>query len=128
MISLWTPARRMFFSIRRPWPSSSSIMTMLTGLACLFTSCGSGLRGQNRAQVARQVQLHRGSLLDLRSQRDLAAEVADHAAAVILDLDDDALAARLMSADLDPQRAVRRPVFHGVVEQVADDLLQRHAV
>ena len=29
-ISLLMPARRMFFSIRRAWPSSSSIMTMVT--------------------------------------------------------------------------------------------------
>jgi hypothetical protein len=37
MISLFTPARRMFFSISRAWPSSSSIITIETGLASLMS-------------------------------------------------------------------------------------------
>src|SRR3546814_16593342 len=37
---LFTPARRIFFSISRAWPSSSSIMTMVTACCSrIYLSC-----------------------------------------------------------------------------------------
>src|SRR5690348_11361189 len=66
----------MFFSIRRAWPSSSSIMTMRTGLACWFTSNGSDYA----AQIPREGDFKGRSGAQFRLDADIAAYVPSHRA------------------------------------------------
>src|SRR3954447_17835410 len=75
MISLLTPARRMFFSISRAWPSSSSIMMIVTGVASALMR-----RSSRCLQVSRQNDAKCRSLVESGGHRDGAAEIAHHRA------------------------------------------------
>ena len=72
-IGLWTPARRMFFSIRRACPSSSSTMTMVTAL--VSPSYG---RNPDCLVFVRQHDLKRRSFVKHRTNGDVASEIAHH--------------------------------------------------
>src|SRR4051794_18246030 len=71
-ISLRIPALRMLRSIRRAWPSSSSIITMQTGFASSVTAMVS--RGP---QGSGQADLKGRAPAELGANRDLTAEAPD---------------------------------------------------
>src|SRR4051812_2426634 len=159
MISLLTPARRMFRSIRVAWPSSSSIMMIVRG-RCLsiFWSFRAGSlprhpefrkrQSEDRAATRRFVEQEgatdppgeapRMGQADALARLVLdtgAAEEIKHAfavgwtdAAAVIDDVDAMLARRFLGPDFDPSRHIAAQILQRVVEQIGEDLLDRHAI
>ena len=154
-ISLLTPARRMLRSISRACPASSSIMTIATASArimppraCPRRPLGEG-EPEGRALAERGVRARSGRrafapAAHMRKPVPLARPVLGAGAAeqvedapVVARVDAAAVVADLVDETRDPRRdrvtSIRRgragvAVLHGVVEEVAEDLLDREPV